>query len=140
MIKTTKEMEQEILKSDNIYDVIEANRNSFCSENICEYIKDLLKKKELTPASAIRASGLDRSYGHQIISGKKIPSRDKLIALAFGMGLSLEETNALLKISCNRPLYARDERDAVMIYAIAKGMNIIQTNELLYEKDIEIIS
>lgn len=140
MVKNTNEMEQEISKADNIYDMIDANRQSFRTEELSEYIGKLLEEKGLKPAESVRNSCLERCYGHQIISGKRIPSRDKLIALSFGMKLSLDETNDLLKISCNRTLYARDKRDAVIIFALINNMDIIKTNELLFEKGLEIIS
>ncbi|MGN0666820.1 MAG: XRE family transcriptional regulator [Huintestinicola sp.] len=140
IIKNTDEMQQEIQSTDNIYDTLEKNRESFRRENLSDYLKALLAGKEIKPADAIRKSGLDRSYGHQIISGRKAPSRDKLIALSFGMELTPDETNDLLKISCNRTLYARDQRDAVIIYALTNRMSIIETNQLLYDKSLEIIS
>ena len=140
MVKNTDEMQQEILSSDNIYDVLDNNRESFRCEDLADYLKGILTKKNIKPADAIRKSGLDRSYGHQIISGKKAPSRDKLIALSFGMELELDEVNDLLKVSRNRTLYARDQRDAVIIYAFTNKLSIIETNQLLFEKGIEIIS
>ena len=140
MIKNTDEMQQEIQSTDNIYDVLDNNHESFRFEELSDYLKELLDRKNIKPAEAIRKSGLDRSYGHQIISGKKAPSRDKLIALSFGMGLELDEVNDLLKVSRNRTLYARDQRDAVIIYAFTNKLSIIETNQLLFEKGIEIIS
>ena len=140
MIKTTDELEQEIQKSDNIYELLDKNHESFRFEELSAHLKMLLKRKNIKPADAIRKSGIDRSYGHQIISGKKAPSRDKLIALAFGMELELNELNDLLKLSCNRTMYARDRRDAVIIFAITNKLSIIETNELLFDKGIEIIS
>lgn len=140
MIKNTDEMQQEIQSTDNIYDVLDNNHESFRFEELSDYLKGLLERKNIKPADAIRKSGLDRSYGHQIISGKKAPSRDKLIALSFGMGLELDEVNDLLKVSRNRTLYARDQRDAVIIYAFTNKLSIIETNQLLFEKGIEIIS
>lgn len=140
MIKNTDEMQQEIQSTDNIYDVLDNNHESFRFEELSEYLKELLERKNIKPAEAIRKSGIDRCYGHQIISGKRVPSRDKLIALSFGMGLELDEVNDLLKISRNRTLYARDQRDAVIIYAFTNKLSIIETNQLLFDKDIEIIS
>ncbi|MBP0958106.1 MAG: helix-turn-helix transcriptional regulator [Oscillospiraceae bacterium] len=140
MIKNTDEMQQEIQSTDNIYDVLDNNHESFRFEELSEYLKELLERKNIKPAEAIRKSGLDRSYGHQIISGKKAPSRDKLIALSFGMGLELDEVNDLLKVSRNRTLYARDQRDAVIIFAFTNKLSIIETNQLLFDKGIEIIS
>lgn len=140
MIKNTDEMQQEIQSTDNIYDVLDNNHESFRFEELSEYLKALLERKNIKPAEAIRKSGLDRSYGHQIISGRKAPSRDKLIALSFGMGLELDEVNDLLKVSRNRTLYARDQRDAVIIFAFTNKLSIIETNQLLFDKGIEIIS
>lgn len=140
MIKNTDEMQQEIQSTDNIYDVLDNNHESFRFVELSEYLKELLERKSIKPADAIRKSGIDRSYGHQIISGKKATSRDKLIALSFGMGLELDEVNDLLKVSRNRTLYARDQRDAVIIYAFTNKLSIIETNQLLFEKGIEIIS
>lgn len=140
MIKNTDEMQQEIQSTDNIYDVLDNNHESFRFEELSEYLKGLLERKNIKPADAIRKSGLDRSYGHQIISGRKAPSRDKLIALSFGMGLDLDEVNDLLKVSRNRTLYARDQRDAVIIYAFTNKLSIIETNQLLFDKGIELIS
>lgn len=140
MVKNTDEMQQEILSSDNIYDVLDNNRESFRCEYLADYLKDILAKKNIKPADAIRKSGLDRSYGHQIISGRKAPSRDKLIALSFGMELTLDETNDLLKVSRNRTLYARDQRDAVIIFALTNKLSLIETNQLLFDKTLAIIS
>lgn len=140
MIKNTDEMQQEIQSTDNIYDVLDNNHESFRFEDLSEYLKKLLERKNIKPAEAIRKSGIDRSYGHQIISGKKAPSRDKLIALSFGMGLGLDEVNDLLKVSRNRTLYARDQRDAVIIFAFTNKLSIIETNQLLFDKGIELIS
>lgn len=140
MIKKTDEMQQEIMSADNIYDMLDKNHESFRFEELSEYLKGLLDRKNIKPADAIRKSGIDRCYGHQIFSGKKVPSRDKLIALSFGMELDLDEVNDLLKISRNRTLYARDQRDAVIIFAFTNKLNIIETNQLLFDKEIEIIS
>ncbi|MCI7768666.1 MAG: XRE family transcriptional regulator [Oscillospiraceae bacterium] len=140
MIKNTNEMQQEIQNADNIYDVLDKNRESFRFEELTDYLKALLDRKSIKPADAIRKSGIDRCYGHQIISGRKAPSRDKLIALSFGMELSLDEVNDLLKVSRNRTLYARDERDAIIIFALANNLGLIETNQLLFDKGIEIIS
>ena len=140
MIKNTDEMQQEILSADNIYDMLDKNHESFRFEEISEYLQKLMEKKNIKRSDAIRKSGLDRSYGHQIISGRKVPSRDKLIALSFGMNLDLDEVNELLKVSRNRTLYSRDQRNAVIIFALSNKLSIIETNQLLFDKGIETIS
>lgn len=58
---------------------------------------------------------------------------DKLIAIAFGLRLSDEETQALLKLSKNRELYAKDERDAIILFAIQRNETILEANDMLFE-------
>ena len=44
---------------------------------------------------------------------------DKLIALCFGMMLDIDETDDLLKYAGYNPLYARNKRDSIIIFAIS---------------------
>ncbi|MCM1225543.1 MAG: hypothetical protein NC548_64970 [Lachnospiraceae bacterium] len=92
-----------------------------------------MSQKGITKTDAIHGSLLDRVYAYQIFAGKKIPSRDKLIALAFGFHLSAEETQKMLKISGNGKLYAKVERDASILFALHQEMTIFEVNELLPE-------
>ena len=72
-----------------------------------EYLSLQLRQKHLRRADVVRGSHLDRTYVYQIFSGKKTPSRDKLLAIAFGLQLSAEETQKMLKLSGNLELYVR---------------------------------
>lgn len=74
---------------------------------------------------------LDRIYVYQIFSGKKTPLRDKLIAIAFGMHLSDNETQKMLNLSGNRELYGKDGRDAIILFALQRGKTIFEANDLL---------
>lgn len=101
------------------------------NRNISDYLKLLLRKKGLKVANVVVRSGLDRKYVYQIFKGTKNPSRDKLIAIAFGLGLSDEETQKMLKVSGNRELYVRDKRDTLILFSIQRKKDIMITNELL---------
>ena len=74
-------------------------------------------------------------YGYQIFSGKRIPSRDKLISISFGMNLSLDETQALLKYAGFAPLYPKQKRDSLLIWGKNHQFSIYQINELLYAEN-----
>ena len=96
-------------------------------------------KKGLKRNDVVSGSFLDRVYVYQIFSGKKTPSRDKLIAIAFGLGLSADETQKMLKLSGNRELYARDERDVIILFALQRGKNIFETNDLLHSYNFKVL-
>ena len=135
-MKTTDELVNEITRSDNILDYLEENRGEMNLNSLPEYLHGWLKKKSASKTDVIRRSNLNRAYVYQIFLGKKYPSRDKVIALAFGFGLDAAETQTLLKQAGYRELYPRDPRDALLLYAISRGMGIIDANELLFDHDI----
>ena len=109
------------------------------SQTLPEYLALQLKQKHLRRADVVRGSHLDRTYVYQIFSGEKTPSRDTLIALSFGLRLTDSETQKMLKLSGNRELYARDKRDALILFAITHGQTLMQANELLYRHELTLL-
>jgi hypothetical protein len=81
----------------------------------------------------IRKSGIERTYCYQIFNKRKKPGRDKIIELSIAMGLSLKETQRGLKIGNEPVLYSRNKRDAIIIFCINEGKNLMDTEELLTE-------
>lgn len=138
-MKTTKELLGEIKNSNNILDYFAENREEMQLDSLPEYLEGWLKAKSLTKADVVRRSNLNKAYVYQIFLGKKYPSRDKVIALAFGLGLDAAETQTLLKQAGYRELYPRDPRDALLLLAVEKNMSIIDANELLYDHNIEVL-
>lgn len=135
----TDDLLKNLENAENIDDYISRNRKNFVDMSISEYLHELLEEKNLKQADVIKRSELQQNYACQIFNGTKNPSRDKLICIAVGMGLDMKETQRLLKI-CNRPvLYVKNERDSIIIYAINNEMSIIDTNELLAEKEMELL-
>ncbi len=137
--KSTGELIHEIKNATDVEDYLIENKQYLLTRDLSEYLNMLLRKKEIRKADVARNSLLDRVYVYQIFSGRKIPSRDKLIAISFGLHLSDEETNTMLKLSGNRELYARDERDAIILFALQRKMNISDTNELLFNHGLEVL-
>ena len=131
--KTTEELNHEIKAATDIQDYLISNKQNILTCSLPEHLNMLLTQKGLSKADVIRDCLLDRVYVYQIFAGRKAPSRDKLIALAFGLHLSVEETQKMLKISGNGELYARIERDALIRFALHRKMTIFEVNELLLE-------
>lgn len=130
-MKTTDELCHEIKAAANIEDFLENNKRQLLRQSLSEHLNSLLAQKGISRADVVRDSLLDRAYVYQIFSGEKVPSRDKLIALAFGLCLSDDETQKMLKLSGNRELYSRDKRDALILFALQRKQNIFKANELL---------
>ncbi len=130
---STTELENEIKAATNIDGYLERNRPHMLSCTLHEHLRDLLTQKGISRADVVRGSMLNRTYVYQIFDGSKAPSRDKLIAIAFGLHLSDEEAQRMLKLSGYRNLYARDDRDAIILYALQRGLSILDANDLLFE-------
>ena len=135
MMKSTEELINEIKQSRNILDFLERNQEELKLKKLPEYLNDWLKVKNTTRARIVDRSGLNKAYVYQIFQGKKYPSRDKIICLTFGFEMTVEETQTLLKQAGYQELYTRDQRDALLLFAIEKKMNILDANFLLYDHE-----
>lgn len=131
MEKATSDLEHELLHTNDIREYCEENRDEFVTPSLPAYLEELLKSKKLKRTEVIKASGLQLNYGHQIFSGVRNPSRDKLLALAAGFGLEQDEVQDLLKKNGFPPLYARIRRDTLISYGFQKHLSVSDLNSLL---------
>ena len=136
---STNDLEHEIKTVTDIEDYLFKNKAYLLTQNLSDHLNMLLIQKGVSRADVVRDSLLHRTYIYQIFSGKKTASRDKLIAIAFGMHLSAEETQTMLKLSGNRTLYARDERDAILLFALSQHKTIMEANELLFNHHLDVL-
>ena len=134
MNKTTDELNNELKEADDIRRFIAKNEDELITKKISAFLNEIIERKKLKRSQVIEAANLHKSYGYELFSGKKeMPSRDVMLRLAIAMGLDLDETQKLLKYSELPPLYARNSRDSVIIYAINNKKNVMNCNLLLEE-------
>lgn len=111
----------------------EKNASSMGVPSFHEYISELCTQKNEARERVIKRAGIDRVYGHQIFSGRYVPSRDKVIQLAFGLGLDDTGAQTLLKLARKSELYPKVERDAAILYCLHRGTPLIEAQALLAE-------
>lgn len=91
------------------------------------FVRDLIEEKNMTIKQAIQYAGISENYGRKIISGeKKTKKRDTIIRICVASNFSLKETNRALKLYEMRPLYAKDERDAIIMIELNKGNTSVE--------------
>ena len=112
------------------------NQENMLTLTLSEYLSQQLYQKNLRVADVVRDSGLTKSYVHQIFNGEKKPSRDKLIAIAFGLRLNVEETQRMLKLGGCSELYPRIARDAAILFSIQHGVDIWEADKLLHDNGL----
>lgn len=105
--------------------------SSSVSVDFVNYLDKLLNENAIAKASLIKLSGIDRTYGYQILSGKKYASRDKVLRLCIAGSFTLEETNRLLSLGSYPRLYSKDRRDSIIIFSLNKGFSTLNTDLLL---------
>ena len=131
--KNTKYLESELKQAKNLQEFFKGNGKELQAKSVPEYLNDMLIKYDVEKSDVVRRSGLSGTYAYQIFDGKKSAGREKLIQLAFGFPLNLEETQRLLRFGGHSELYVKKKREAFLMYALEKGYNVNQVNELLYE-------
>jgi len=139
-MKTTIELLDILKAKDSYEEVIDDIRFSLPNITLAEYLSELIEMKKLTKVDVISQSGLERSYAYQIFAGKKLPSRDKLLVLAFGMRLGFEEVQDLLKVNGYAQLYPKNKRDNIIIFALYKGQRLLELNETLLAMNETVIA
>jgi len=130
--KNTDELFNNLKENSDVEKFLEDNQHEF-SKPLHEYLKELLAKKNLTKKILHKALNCEPSHIYHIFSGKKKPSRPRLLAIARAMNLNLEETQYLLRYGGYGILYPRNTWDAVIISAIEHNLSATEMNELLLQ-------
>ena len=139
MAESTNDLLKQIVGSKNFWDVLDGNKDTFEERSISEYLRKLCEERGMVSEQVIKKAQIDRTYGHQIFNGTRIPSRDKLIQLAFGFGLSLDETQKLLKSAGKSVLYPKFKRDAAIIFGISHHMDMMEMQYLLTSIEVPLL-
>lgn len=130
-IVNTNTLMRRLLKSSDLDTYLEGNESNLHSPDFYSLLKQACEKRNMLPAQVIERSQIERTYGHQLFNGTRRPSRDKVLQLALGLGLSVDETQRLLRAAGKSPLYPRLKRDAVILYGIGKKFPILTVQESL---------
>jgi len=131
--RATHELLNEIKHASEAEQFMDNMAKSFIRTNPAEYLAELLQIKHLTKSQVIREANLTPSIGYQYFDGKRRPNRARMIALGFGFKLTLAELNTMLKRTGYAILYAKDEWDALIIFALVQHFDLNHTDELLYQ-------
>ena len=133
MEKSTKELINELQKTTDIIKFAQDNKDELDVATLTEQLEIFLNKYQKSKGDIIRDAGIDTTYGYQIFDGKKKPRRDKLLQLAFGFPLTVEETNVLLRAGGMSDLYVRSKRDAICMYCLQQRMMVNECNDMLFK-------
>ena len=116
--KNTDTLQQELMSTNNLDRFLTENDASFRDVPLQEAIQCIFDEKGMSKAQLAKQSGISEVYLHKLFSGRRFPSRSRLLCLCFGLGATVDEAQSLLQQARHAPLYSRDRRDAIIIFAL----------------------
>lgn len=133
--KSTDDLGQELMEAPNIDSYIRAHEPFFLDLSVTELLEHIYAKKSISKAALARKSGMSEVYLHQVFSGRRKPSRNRLLCLCVGLETTLEETQRLLKQAGYAQIYLRNKRDAIISYGIMHHTPLNEINDKLFDEN-----
>lgn len=104
------------------------------------YLQQLINKKGMKNSEVYATANITKQYFSKLINGKVNPSKEKVIALAIGLHLNMDETKDILKVA-GYAFSPYSQTDIVVKYFINnKDYNVIKLDILLYDFGLDPIS
>ena len=132
--KTTRSLDKILLNIDDpksLEEYLQRKEVENRPDSFAEYFYNLQKVRQFHDAQLQKSSDLERAYYYHIKSGRKRPGRNTILRLCLAAHLNSNETRRALEAAGLPALYARSRRDAVIQYALGKGLGVLQTNIML---------
>lgn len=137
MKKSTTDLLNELNQTSHIDQYLKENGEYIIDQSLSKYLCDIIEAKNLSKSDIIKKSDINEIYGYQIFSGKRTPSRNKLLCICIGADFTLEETNETLKVAGFSPLFPKIKRDSIIIFGIQNRHQIWEINESLYNHQLQ---
>lgn len=137
MKKRTSDLMNELNHTSHIDKYLKENKDYLIDQTLSNFLCSKLEEKSLSKNDVIKKSDINEIYGYQIFSGKRTPSRNKLISICIGAEFNLSETNEILKIGGFSPLFPKIKRDSIIIFGIQNHYTILKINEALYDHQLQ---
>lgn len=133
--KSTSELSRGLMSEANLDSYLARNKSAFSTQSITGLLEGLYRRTGMSKAALARQAGMSEVYLHQVFSGRRKPSRDRLLCLCISMKATMEETQEVLKGAACAPLYPRRRRDAIIGHGIAHGTPLSQINDNLFQEN-----
>ena len=131
MEKSTGDLQRGLMEEPDLNTYLKKNRPYFFDGQLTQLLTELYRRRHISKAALARKAGMSEVYLHQVFSGRRVPSRDRLLCLCIAMGTTLEEAQQLLLRTAYAQLYPRLRRDAVISHGLVHGKTLGEINEAL---------
>lgn len=117
------------------FQILCSNQPFFSGNSVAQLLSAFHAQKPITKAKLAKKAGISEVYLHQVLSGRRNPSRDRLNCLCVGLEATLDETQELLKRVAYAPLYPKLKRDAIICHGIIHHTPLSAINDKLHAEN-----
>ena len=136
-MKNTNDLQEALMDTPDLNRFLDENRENFNSTSVADSLNQMILKQRISKSALARQSGMSEVYLHQVFSGRRTPSRTRLLCMCFGLQATVEEAQELLKQCGYAPLYPKNRRDAILLYGLSHKETLFQINDTLFDKGEE---
>ena len=116
---------------------LEAALKNIYKESFEKHLQQLINKKGLRNSEVYAAANISKQYFSKLLKGQVKPSKDKMLALAVGLRLNMDEVVDFLRIG-GYALSPISQTDTVVEYFIRKQeYNVLKINIVLFDYGLE---
>lgn len=127
------DLRAELMEESSIRSYLRENQDSFKDSSVAELLTELYERRDINNKAALaRRAGMSEVYLHQVFSGRRNPSRDRLLCICMGMDVPLEEIQALLRQAGYAEIYPKIRRDAIICHGILHRKALDEINDALF--------
>ena len=119
---------------------LETALKNIYKESFEKHLQQLINKKGLRNSEVYAAANISKQYFSKLLKGQVKPSKDKMLALAVGLRLNMDEVVDFLRIA-GYALSPISQTDTVVEYFIRKQeYNVLKINIVLFDYGLEPLS
>ncbi len=136
-MKNTNDLQEALMDAPDLNRFLDENRENFNNTSVADSLNHMILKQRISKSALARQSGMSEVYLHQVFSGRRTPSRTRLLCMCFGLQATVEEAQVLLKQCGYAPLYPKNRRDAILLYGLSHKETLFQINDTLFDEGEE---
>lgn len=124
------------LKAESLDDVLKG----IYTDSFEKHLQQLINKKGLKNSEVYAAANINKQYFSKLLKGKVKPSKEKVLALAVGLHLNMDETIDFLGLA-GYAISPISQTDAVVRYFIEhENYNVIKIDMVLFDYGLDPLS
>lgn len=135
-----RNLTDELLKETQSPESLEDALKQIYTDSFEKHLQQLINKKGLKNSQVYAAANISKQYFSKLLKGKVKPSKEKMLALAIGLHLNLDETIDFLGIA-GYALSPISQRDKIVEYFILhEDYNVLKIDIVLFDYGLDPLS